>query len=585
MTLFAGVYAFKPEGNIDNDIIQLLKSSLSRRAGEFDVYSNHTFAIVKYDCKAFGVPGFAESGTSVAALAGEPYMSEVDGLEYSRYSDLLTISEQLMQGNLEVLRSCRGVYSVCIYDKNKNSLVLATDKLGERPIYYFIDDDYLFFSSRLGALEKVDLIPKKLNLSAFIEEPVFGVPLGNNTYYCDIKLLRDGQYLQCSQDQKKISSYFRWDQIASHQRSSEDLLQHSFDAFKAAVSCRIKEKKEVFACLSGGMDSRSVVSILNSLGKKITAFNFSRAGEQDEAYAAQYAEAIGINYIATRRPPKNWTWGSTISDALDNVRSEVKDRINHLRLVFTGDGGSVGVGHVYMNDELISLIKQKRIDEALRFFLKRRGYPRKIFRKEIFSALAEVPFDSLKREFDDIEGPNTGRKFYLFLLRNDQRRHLHQFFEDIDLNGVELLLPFYDSRLLETIVSAPAEGFIGHRFYHDWLRLFPADYQSVPWQTYHGHLPCPVPHDSHFIDQWSLNKKEKFKPGGASMRQWLNNIFARNFPGEIMRRSIIGAAFILYYLRIEDYAYIYSFMDKFQKYYTKCSEYRIDCAKGRIQSN
>jgi len=576
MTLFAGVYSFKPEGVIGNDIIQQFKSSLSRRAGEFNVFSNHTFAIVKYDCKAFGVPGFVENSTSVAALAGEPYLSEVDGIEYSRYSDLLTISEQLTRGHLDILRSCRGTYSLCLYDKNENSLVLATDKLGERPIYYYIDDDYLFFSSKLAVLEKVDRVPKKMNLSAFIEERAFGVPLGTNTYYCDIKLLRDGQYLQCQKDQKKIAHYFRWDHIAPRKRSSEELQQQCFDAFKSAVSSRIKEKNGVFACLSGGLDSRSVVSILNSFKLEVTAFNFSRPREQDEGYAAQYAETLGINYIATRRPPAGWTWGSTISDALDNVSSDVKDRIIHLRLVFTGDGGSVGVGHVYMSDELISLLKQERIDEALRYFLKRRGFPRRIFRKDILSALANVPFESLKREFDDIEGTDPGRKFYLFLLRNDQRRHLHQFFEDIDLNGVELLLPFYDSRLLETIISAPVEGFIGHRFYHDWLRLFPPDFQAVPWQTYHGHLPCPVPTDSSFIDQWSLNKKEKFKSGGPTLRQWLDLALARDFPDDMMKRSIFVAALVMHHMKIQDYEYIFNFSDKVQKYYKKCSQYRIN---------
>ena len=582
MTLLAGVYSFKPEGIIDNEIIQLFKSSLSRNAGEFNVFSNHTFAIVKYDCKAFEVPGFVENSTSVAALAGEPYLSEVNGVEYSRYSDLLSISEQLTRGNLEILRSCRGTYSIGLYDKNENSLVLATDKLGERPIYYFIDDDFLFFSRRLAVLEKVDRIPKKLNLSAFIEERAFGVPLGSNTYYCDIKVLRDGQYLQCGKNLKKISYYFRWDHIAPRNWSPEELLQESFDAFKTAVSCRVKEETEVTACLSGGLDSRSVVSILNSLGRHITTFNFSRPGEQDEAYAAQYAERLGLNYMAVRRPSQGWTWGAMISEALDKINSAIVSKMKHPRLVFTGDGGSVGVGHVYMSSELISLLKQDRIDEALRYFLKRRGFPRKIIRKEISKALAQIPFESLKREFDDIEGIDAGRKFYLFLLRNDQRRHLHQFFEDIDQNRVELLLPFYDSRLLETIVSAPVEGFIGHRFYHNWLQLFPRDYQSVPWQTYQGHLPCPVPSESKLIDQWSLNRKEKFKPGSASLRQWLDITFAKNFPDDILKRSIISAALVMHHLRIEDYDYIFSFMAKLHEYYSKCGEYRIHCPNHSV---
>ena len=577
MTLFAGVYSFKPEGKIDHKITKLLESLLSQTAGKVDAFSDRNFVFVKYDCEAFKVPGFAGNEKYMAAITGEPYINTVNGVNYSRYSDLLTISEQLVHGNLDVLRSCHGTYSVCCYDKIENSLILATDKLGERPIYYFIDDHYLFFSSKLGILEKVDAVPKRLNVSALIEERVFGVPLGDKTYYCDIKLLRDGQYLQCGKDLKRVSYYFRWDRIAPCERSSEELLQQSFDAFKAAVSCRIKEENEVIACLSGGLDSRSVVSILNSMGKNITAFNFSRTGEQDEAFAAKYADHLGINYFATKRPHEGWTWGALISEALTKIKSDLEDKVKHPRVVFTGDGGSVGVGHVYMNDKLVNLLKQEKTDEALRYFLEKRNFPRRVFKKEMISLIEKIPIESLNQEFNDLEGVDPGRKFYLFLLRNDQRRHLHKFFEDIDLNRVELLLPFYDTRLLEIIVSAPVEEFIGHKFYHNWLQLFPEGFKSVPWQTYPGHQPCPVPHDPRIQTQWVKNANERFKAGGALMHKCFTIILAKNFPGDILRRSILSTAILMHRLKIEDYDYLFNFVVNFHQYYSKSSGYRFNC--------
>lgn len=576
MSLLAGIYSINKKQKIKEEISDQFRKEIARTKGTVESYSSSDFFLLKYDFEAFKQAGYIDTKSNVCAIAGEPFFDIVDGQIYSRSWDLSKLSKQLSKEGIRILKRCSGTYSICYYDKIEHSLILATDKTGERPLYYFYDNSFLYFSSSIRLLEGVRSIPKKLNLNAIIEQAVFGIPLGENTQYCDIRVLRDGQCIECKEESPSVTYYFRWDEIKPTKMNSDELLNEAFIRFKSAISIRMRDENATSAFLSGGLDSRCVVSILNSLGMQLTTFNFSLAGEQDEAFAAQYANHIGANYIAAYRPVGDWTWGSLISDALERVGSQSKRNTKYPRLIFSGDGGSVGVGHVYMDDTLLKLLERRKINEALSYFLRKRGFPRKVINPDLLTSLEKIPFVSLKREFEDITGIELGRAFHLFLLRNDQRRHLHSFYEDIDLYRVEFLLPFYDARLLELIISAPVEQFLRHEFYHKWLHFFPDDTRSVPWQTYPGHVRCPVSHNGALPSQWENDRKKGFRSSKVSINKWWKIIFVKDFPKEILRRPIIFLAMLLHLIRFNDYSYLYKFSRKICDYYWKCNGANIE---------
>jgi asparagine synthase (glutamine-hydrolysing) len=576
MTLIAGMYVLKSDKRIDPQIVDLLKRCIARTEGKIDTYVDERFALVKWDSEAFRVPGFLDDEEGVTAITGEPYWEGTRTDSYSRLYDLGKISEQLRKANINILTACHGSYSVCHYEKSERRLILAVDKLGVRPIYYLVHENILFFASAIRIFESMEFIPKRFNLPAFVEKRVFGVALGTNTKYCDVKVLRDGQYIVCDGSGVKLAFYFRWEEIVPSNKELESIEKDCYKAFRDAVSIRSSRDSRTFAFLSGGLDSRCVVSVLNDIGKKVIAFNFSLPGEKDDLYGKKYADRLGIEYYPEHRPLTNWSIWELISHKLLSIDQDTLKQLRWPRLIFSGDGGSVGMGHVYLSDALLREYKNGGRESAIDFFLSGRNLPDRIFKRQAKEIIRRVPRDSLVRELSELSGVAPGRDFYLFLLRNDQRRHLHDLWESIDIARVEFLEPFYDARLLSVVASAPIEPFIGHRFYYDWLNLFPADAKSVPWQGYPGHVPCPIATNDESVSQWDNYQKVQQMSKDETYQKCKNVLFRKSFPYYLVNRFIIYAAIVAYKLNLRDVAYIFGLVNSLYTDHSKCSNTQIE---------
>ena len=570
MSLFAGIYSIK-DYPIDDASIEILLKTVADSQDCIETFSNSKIFLAKFDFGAFEEKGFFfDERKGLAAISGEPFLNNVSNNNFSRLADLHEISEHISRGKLNILGCCNGTYSMCYYNPHDNTLILATDKLGVRPVYYYYNDDFLYFSSCLKILENIYQIPKRLDVKAFIEQSVFGLVLGNKTQYCDIKVLRDGQYLKCQNENCQLSFYFRWDELPITHKSLDSILKESYSAFESAVACRSKRNDPMFALLSGGLDSRCIVSVLHLLGKKIVALNSFLPGEPDEIFAEQYARRIGIDYIGTQCSPDVSTTERLLTETISDASHGLK-KFRFPRLVFSGDGGSVGIGHVYMDETLLSFLRNGNIDSAIHYYLRDRQLPKKIIKSKMLSKIKNIPFEGVKEELLELTGVVPGRDFFLFLLRNDQRCHLHKYYENIDQNRVELLLPFYDSRLLEIIVSAPVEPFLNHNFYHNWLNLFPVHTRLVPWQTYPGHLPCALPEAKKYPSQWEAKHKNKSFAYRASLKKCLKILSKKDFPDKFVSRHMVLIAILLHIMKIGDYSYIFTFVIQLYTQYSKCT--------------
>ena len=90
----------------------------------------------------------------------------------------------------------------------------------------------------------------------------------------------------------------------------------------------------------------------------------------------------------------------------------------------------------------------------------------------------------------------------------EARHILSDYFEDLDRHRLDTPVPFCDGRLLDVMLSIPMDAGLRHGFYHRFLRHFPEVTVSVPWQTYPGHEPCPIPHAGRERPQWADRSKE-----------------------------------------------------------------------------
>lgn len=574
MTLFAGMYSLNSDKPIDQNLVDILKQSIARTEGIIDSYADDRFALIKWDCAAFGALGIVSDEKGITAITGEPYWECTPAENYSRSFDLIKICEELRKRNIKFLDRCHGNYSLCHYEKDSPFLILAIDKLGVRSIYYTIIENTLYFASALRILESIESIPRRFNISAYVERRVYGVPLGNNTKYLDIKLLRDGQYIECDRSAFKSSFYFSWGNIKPTEQSLDSIKLSCYKAFREAVSIRSSRSDNTFAFLSGGLDSRCVVSILNDLGKRVIAFNFSLPGDKDEIYGKQYADQLGIDFFSEHRPVQYGVY-QLISEKIDRTDQDLVKQVTYPRLIFSGDGGSVGMGHVYLSDVLLEKYQRNGKDGAIEFFLSRRKLSDRIFRKKARDIMREIPLKSLKSELDELAAVPPGRDFYLFLLRNDQRRHFEQYWEFIDLTRVEFLEPFYDTRLLSLVGSAPIKPFIGHRFYNDWLDFFPPDAKSVPWQSYPGHAPCSIADKDGSASQWDMYQEVQKEKGKENYHKLMDVVFKNDFPYHLINRFVLYAAIFIHKMSLKDVGYIFDMAYDIYLETSKCSKLKI----------
>ena len=181
---------------------------------------------------------------------------------------------------------------------------------------------------------------------------------------------------------------------------------------------------------------------------------------------------------------------------------------------------------------------------------------RGLFREPVFRRLADAMASAVEAELDEAGGVRCERGYYFYLMNNDQRRHLHHHFENIDRYRTEFMIPFYDAEFVKGMVSVPMEPCLHHGFYYDWMKRFPAPVSQIPWQAYPGHLPCPVDSGggpAGARSQWERTASERWRASRPVFREALR-IFLRSpfsgFPGELMRRGSCAAALLAHGLRL-----------------------------------
>jgi hypothetical protein len=147
-----------------------------------------------------------------------------------------------------------------------------------------------------------------------------------------------------------------------------------------------------------------------------------------------------------------------------------------------------------MDERLLDLAEQGDVPAAVRYFLtsNRIGLSTGILSSATRHHLPQMLFEGVVNEVNRYPRHDLGRRLYLFLLFNDQRRHLHLHFESIDQHGLELLTPFFDTQFLQAVAATPVRWGVLHRLYGDFFAQLPSFARQTPWQTYPGHRACPV---------------------------------------------------------------------------------------------
>ena len=560
MTILAGVFSRNPSVQIPDSICESLQENISRDPSDRPImFRDRQAFLLKVDIGAFDRPAHRISPNgSYAMLAGEPLLTSPSETCLGRDAHLASMQKDWDDGDFKSLRRASGTFCAAHYDPRTGTGHLIADRLGLRTLYYCVADDFIFFATALRILEALPQVPKVLDVLSMAEITGFGYPFGGGTAYADIKMLLPCEVITIQQGDYQSTRYFQWDAITPVQKTEEETLKETYRLFQSAVRRRLHGDKTTFAYLSGGLDSRCVVAALRAEAARVYTFNFSLANTQDQALALAYANKSGtIHQELPTEPGPNWSAVMAATWRASPRRHE--QIVEHPSVVWTGEGGSVGLGCVYISPEIVTLLRAGDWDAAIAVYLRQQQKTilTRILNPELAKQLQGHLHVRLRIELESIRHPDPVRAFYIFLNMNGPRRHLVNHFDTIDQHRLEFQVPFYDSDLLEYLTAIPVDPCLYHQFYVKWLALFDPAVRAVAWQTYPGHVASPVPIPEDLPDQWNA-------PASAVHRMALEReLMARsaamlsceNFPGRVLKKVNLQVMRWAWRLRLGNYSY------------------------------
>jgi asparagine synthase (glutamine-hydrolysing) len=255
---------------------------------------------------------------SVAVVAnGEIYnfrelMANLEGRghRFTTRSDTETIVHLYEEYGIGCLQYLRGMFAFALYDADADSLFLARDRLGIKPLYYWQGDGKLLFASEIKALlasDDVSCQPNPAAITAFLT--LRYVP-GPQTMFHRIYKLPAGHWLRYRDNDCRVEPYWAPAITPGPYRDDREYHERFAELWRETLRLHLASDVPVGAYLSGGLDSSLVTAeMAQAIGHPIHTFSVGSGWEGDETAGARaVAEQLGCIHHELLCKPEDLRW-------------------------------------------------------------------------------------------------------------------------------------------------------------------------------------------------------------------------------------------------------------------------------------
>ena len=229
------------------------------------------------------------------------------GYQFNSTTDTEVLLNGFVEWGINVIHRLNGMFAFVIYDMRQNTLYLARDRYGIKPLYYTQKNKTLIFGSEIKSIIQHPSINVEINLEGLLEYFTFQNFFTDQTLFKDIFLLGPGQYLKIDLNSFKgensvknlIVSYWDYDFAEpSSSRSEESYLEELDELFQQAVQRQLMSDVPVGSYLSGGMDSGSITAIASQHLKNMPTFTCGFDTRSASGHEANYDERLAAEHMS-----------------------------------------------------------------------------------------------------------------------------------------------------------------------------------------------------------------------------------------------------------------------------------------------
>ncbi|MBL7918672.1 MAG: asparagine synthase (glutamine-hydrolyzing) [Bacteroidia bacterium] len=261
--------------------------------------------------KAGHQPMISDDGRYTIIFNGEIYnylelKKELEGLGIKFYTN--TDTEVLLKAYIKWGEECQhkfnGMWAFVIYDKVEDSIFASRDRFGIKPFYYIHTKEFFAFASEIPAL--LSLIEKKPtpNFKVIFEYLIYNrTDQTENTFFSEINKLQHGSKINIKDQQVKIQKWYDLKLNVSKTKGFKSPDEYK-ELIISAVSLCMRSDLPVGVCLSGGIDSSTITSVLiKELNKPdvntfSAVYNIGQAGNESE-FIDEYKNILANRFYIT----------------------------------------------------------------------------------------------------------------------------------------------------------------------------------------------------------------------------------------------------------------------------------------------
>ena len=235
------------------------------------------------DLKGGQQPIYSQDGSKFIVFNGEIYNYrelkvelESLGYKFKTNSDTETIIHAYDEFGADCLNKLRGMFAFAIWDKSDESLFIARDRVGKKPLFYsLLPNGNFVFGSELKSLLTHGELSKEIDYSALDAYLTFGYVPEEFCIFKGVEKLQPGHFLKFKEGKVETEQFwdFKYEEIAEV-KSEEEYASELREKIKDAVKVRLISEVPLGAFLSGGVDSSAIVGLMSQiLDKPVKTFS------------------------------------------------------------------------------------------------------------------------------------------------------------------------------------------------------------------------------------------------------------------------------------------------------------------------
>ncbi len=317
MGSICGIYNFDEKKIVDKKILKKMSDKLKHRGADKEGYylnGNIGFGykqfMIGYESREQSISN--ENETIWIVLDGEIYnyveLREFlikKGHKFSTKSDEEVIIHLYEDYEGDCLEFLRGMFVIAIWDERKKRLFIATDKIGQKTLYYINKDGKFVFASEIKSLLEFPEYEKEINFEGinYLFAYEWWIPWPYTSFKNIYKML-PATYFMIEGNKLTEKKYWTPDFINKTKKKEKEIVDELYNLIDESVKIRLRNNIPVGALLSGGVDSSGIVAFMSNYLSHIKTFTigfqnkeklnqeFLRAREISEMFRTEHYEVL-----------------------------------------------------------------------------------------------------------------------------------------------------------------------------------------------------------------------------------------------------------------------------------------------------